>query len=180
MTETAFGRLLYTDCAPGTGRGSSGGFQIQAQSPGVDAQQASFAVGWLLYEAQGAWVAAGRPVEEFPPGFAHACADGYGTSQGRYVGKEAVGGRMGNHLADCLLTRDPERYGTSGPPSCGSRRYGAPSRGRTGPARISTATWNSGHWTWRPSPTGSASGPSAVRRWSGYSACWRTRTGSEC
>ena len=115
MTETAFGRLLYTDCAPGTGRGAGGGFQVQAQSPSVDAQQASFAVGWLLYEAQGAWVAEGRPVGEFPPGFAHACADGYGTSQGRYVGKEAVGGRMGNHLADCLLTRDPERYGTIRP-----------------------------------------------------------------
>lgn len=115
MTEAAFGRLLYTDCAPGTGRGAGGGFQIQAQSPGVDAQQASFAVGWLLYEAQGAWVAGGRPVEEFPPGFAHACADGYGTSQGRYVGKEAVGGRMGNHLADCLLTRDPGQYGTIRP-----------------------------------------------------------------
>lgn len=115
MTETSFGRLLYTDCAPGTGRGAGGGFQVQAQSPGVDAQQASFAVGWLLYEAQGAWVAEGRPVEEFPLGFAHACAEGYGTSQGRYVGKEAVGGRMGNHLADCLLTRDPERYGTIRP-----------------------------------------------------------------
>lgn len=115
MTEIAFGRLLYTDCAPGTGRGAGGGFQVQAQSSGVDAQQASFAVGWLLYEAQSAWVAAGRPVGEFPLGFAHACAEGYGTSQGRYLGKEAVGGRMGNHLADCLLTRDPERYGTIRP-----------------------------------------------------------------
>jgi hypothetical protein len=115
VTDSDFGRLLYTDCAPGTGRNSGGGFQIQAQSPAVDAQQASFAVGWLLYEAQGAWVAAGRPVEEFPLGFAHACAEGYGTSQGCYIGKEAVGGRMGNHLADCLLTRDPERYGTIRP-----------------------------------------------------------------
>jgi hypothetical protein len=115
VTETAFGRLLYTDCAPGTGRSAGGGFQVQAQSPGVDSQQASFAVGWLLYEVQNAWLAAGRPVADFPPGFAHAGAEGYGTAQGRYVGKEAVGGRMGNHLADCLLTHDPERYGTIRP-----------------------------------------------------------------
>ena len=115
VTETAFGRLLYTDCSPGTGRGAGGGFQVQAQSSGVDPQQATFAVGWLLYEAQGAWVAAGRPAEEFPLGFAHTCAEGYGTSQSRYLGKEAVGGRMGNHLADCLLTRDPELYGTIRP-----------------------------------------------------------------
>ena len=115
MTANAFGRLLYTDCAPGTGRGSGGGFQVQAQSDGVDPQQSSFAVSWLLYEAQNAWVADRRPVEDFPLGFAHARAEGYGTAQGRYLGKEAVGGRMGNHLADCLLTRDPELYGTIRP-----------------------------------------------------------------
>jgi hypothetical protein len=115
VTAAAFGRLLYTDCAPGTGRGSGGGFQVQAQSPGVDPQQASFAVGWLLYEAQNAWVADRRPIEDFPLGFAHSGADGYGTAQGRYVGQEAVGGRMGNHLADCLLTHDPELYGTIRP-----------------------------------------------------------------
>jgi hypothetical protein len=115
VTAAAFGRLLYTDCAPGTGCGSGGGFQIQAQSPGVDPQQASFAVGWLLYEAQNAWVADRRPIEDFPLGFAHSGAEGYGTAQGRYVGKEAVGGRMGNHLADCLLTHDPELYGTIRP-----------------------------------------------------------------
>lgn len=115
VTADAVGRLLYTDCAPGTGRGSGGGFQIQAQSPGVDPQQASLAVSWLLYEAQNAWVADRRPVEDFPIGFAHARAEGYGTAQGRYLGKEAVGGRMGNHLADCLLTRDAEPYGTIRP-----------------------------------------------------------------
>jgi hypothetical protein len=115
VTDPAFGRLLYTDCPPGNGRGSGGGFQIQAQSPAVDPQLASFAVGWLLYEAQSAWVSDRRPVDDFPIGFAHAGAEGYGTAQGRYLGKEAVGGRMGNHLADCLLTRDPELYGTIRP-----------------------------------------------------------------
>jgi hypothetical protein len=115
VTDSAFGRLLYTDCPPGTGRGSGGGFQIQAQSPAVDPQLASFAVGWLLYEAQSAWVSDRRPVDDFPIGFAHAGAEGYGTAQGRYLGKEAVGGRMGNHLADCLLARGPELYGTIRP-----------------------------------------------------------------
>ena len=54
MTADAFGRLLYTDCRAGTGRGAGGGFQIQAQSAGVDAAQARMAVSWLLYEAQNA------------------------------------------------------------------------------------------------------------------------------
>ena len=113
MTETAFDRLLYTDCAPGTGRGAGGGFQVQAQSPGVDPEQASLAVGWLLYEAQSAWISRAAPGRGFPARASRTrCADGYGTAQGRYVGKEAAGGRTGNHLADCLLTRDPERYGT--------------------------------------------------------------------
>jgi hypothetical protein len=116
MTTSAFGRLLYTDCLPGTGRGSGGGFQVQAQSPNVDSKQATFAVGWLLYEAQNAWIAERRPVEDFPPGFAHSNADGYyGTAHSRYVGKEASGGRQGNHLADCLLTSDPELYGSIRP-----------------------------------------------------------------
>jgi len=115
MTAGAFGRLLYTDCKAGTGRGAGGGFQIQAQSAGVDAAQARMAVGWLLYEAQNAYIMQRRPVEDFPPGFAHAYGEGYGTAQGRYVGKEATGGRQGNHLTDCLLTRDPDRYGSIRP-----------------------------------------------------------------
>jgi len=116
MTAEPFGRLLYTDCRPGTGRGAGGGFQVQAQSAGVDSAQAAQAVGSLLYEVQDAWVVQRRPVEDFPLGFAHASgAGGYGTAQGRYVGKEATGGRQGNHLADCLLTRDPALYGTIRP-----------------------------------------------------------------
>jgi hypothetical protein len=115
MTADAFERLLYTDCRPGTGRGSGGGFQVQAQSPGVDSVQSALAVGWLLYEVQNAWIVQRRPVEDFPLGLAHAREDGYGTSQSRYLGKEATGGRQGNHLADCLLTRDPALYDTIRP-----------------------------------------------------------------
>ena len=113
MTGAEFERLLYTDCPPGAGRGAGGGFQVQAQSPAVDSAQSALAVGWLLYEAQNAWIAQRRPVEDFPLGLAHASGAGYGTSQGRYVGKEATGGRQGNHLTDCLLTRNPALYGTT-------------------------------------------------------------------
>jgi hypothetical protein len=115
MTADAFDRLLYTDCRAGTGRGAGGGFQVQAQSPGVDSAQSRMAVSWLLYEAQNAYIVQRRPVEDFPPGFAHACDEGYGTAQSRYVGKEATGGRQGNHLTDCLLTRDLDLYGSTRP-----------------------------------------------------------------
>jgi len=115
MTVGAFDRLLYTDCRAGTGRGAGGGFQVQAQSSGVDSAQAKMAVGWLLYDAPNAWIVQRRPVEEFPLGLAHAAEAGYGTAQSRYVGTEATGGRQGNHLADCLLTRDRDLYGPTRP-----------------------------------------------------------------
>jgi GTPase-associated protein 1, N-terminal domain type 2/GTPase-associated protein 1, middle domain len=111
MTAELLDRLLYTDCRPGTGRGAGGGFQVQAQSSGVDSMQSKLAVGWLLYEVQLPWLTQRRPVEDFPLGFAHASGEGYGTAQSRYLGKVATGGRDGNHLADCLLTRDPDLYG---------------------------------------------------------------------
>lgn len=115
MTAGAFDRLLYTDCRAGAGRGAGGGFQVQAQSAGVDAAQSKMAVGWLLYDAPNAWIVQRRPVEEFPLGFAHASAAGYGTAQSRYVGTEATGARQGNHLADCLLTRELDLYGPTRP-----------------------------------------------------------------
>src|SRR5580704_16612738 len=115
MSTELFDRLLYTDCRAGTGRGAGGGFQVQAQSAGVDAAQAKMAVGWLLYDAPNAWIVQRRPVEEFPLGLAHAAEAGYGTAQSRYVGTEATGGRQGNHLADCLLTRDRDLYGPTRP-----------------------------------------------------------------
>jgi GTPase-associated protein 1, N-terminal domain type 2/GTPase-associated protein 1, middle domain len=115
VTAAAFDRLLYTDCKAGMGRGAGGGFQVQSQSSGVDAAQSRMAVGWLLYEAQNAWIMERRPVMDFPPGFAHASAAGFGTAQSRYVGQEATGGRQGNHLADCILTRDADLYGPTRP-----------------------------------------------------------------
>lgn len=115
MSTPVFERLLYTDCRAGGGRGGSNGFQIQAQSPGVDPAQARMAVGALTYSVQEAWTTDGRPVEDFPLGFAHASDAGYGTGQSCYLGKEVTGGREGNHLADCLLTRDAEPYGAIRP-----------------------------------------------------------------
>jgi len=115
MTTEAFDRLLYTDCLPGTGRGAGGGFQVQAQSSGVDSAQSKLAVGSLLYEVQVPWLNQRLPIGEFPVGIAHAHGEGYGTGQGRYVGKEAAGGRDGNHLTDCLLTRDGDLYGAVRP-----------------------------------------------------------------
>lgn len=115
MTAGAFDRLLYTDCRAGTGRGAGGGFQVQAQSAGVDAAQSKMAVGWLLYDAPTAWIVQRRPVEEFPLGFAHASVTGYGTAQSRYLGTEAAGGRQGNHLADCVLTHELALYGPTRP-----------------------------------------------------------------
>jgi hypothetical protein len=115
MTAEMFDRLLYTDCRPGTGRRGASGFQVQAQSSGVDSAQSDLAVGRLLYEVQLPWLRQRRPVQEFPLGFAHASGEAYGTAQSRYLGKVATGGRDGNHLADCLLTRDPNLYGSLRP-----------------------------------------------------------------
>lgn len=115
MTAEAFDRLLYTDCRPGTGRGGGSGFQVQAQSAGVDSAQSKLAVGWLLYEVQLPWLNQRRPVGDFPLGLAHASGVGYGTAQSRYLGKVATGGRDGNHLADCLLTRERDLYGPTRP-----------------------------------------------------------------
>jgi hypothetical protein len=115
MTTEAFDRLLYTDCLPGAGRGAGSGFQVQAQSSGVDSAQSKLAAGSLLYEVQVPWLNQRLPIGEFPAGIAHAHGEGYGTGQGRYVGKEAAGGRDGNHLTDCLLTRDGDLYGAVRP-----------------------------------------------------------------
>ena len=63
------------------------------------------AVGWLLYEAQNAWIVERRPVEEFPLGFAHACEAGYGTAQSWYLGKRGDRGPPGQ--PPCRLPADP-------------------------------------------------------------------------
>jgi hypothetical protein len=106
----SFGRLLYTDCRPGDGLGSGGGFQIQAKSPNVDGEQARMAVGELTYSAQSNWFASERAVDDYPDGFAHSATAGFGTAQSRYLGAGVNDPRPGNHLADCILTRDGADY----------------------------------------------------------------------
>jgi hypothetical protein len=102
-----FGRLLYTD--------TDTGFRVQARSADVNSALSELALGQLLYEVQDDWLRDRRPVEDFPLGFAHYGDAGYGTAQGRYLGKTVTGGRHGNHLTDCLLTSDPDLYGTLRP-----------------------------------------------------------------
>jgi GTPase-associated protein 1, N-terminal domain type 2/GTPase-associated protein 1, middle domain len=106
--DEGFGRLLYTDCG-------AAGFQVQARSPNVNSAMSELALGQLLYEVQVPWLTEKRPAEDFPLGFAHAGDAGYGTAQGRYLGMTVTGGRAGNHLTDCLLTSDPDLYGTLRP-----------------------------------------------------------------
>ena len=69
------------------------------------------------------------PGRGVPAGLRARLASGYGTAQGRYSGKEAAGGRDGNHLTDCLLTGTPICTARSARPSCGGRTCGGPSRG---------------------------------------------------
>ena len=115
MSTPVFERLLYTDCRADGGRSGRNGFQVQARSAGVDRAQEKMAVAALTYSVQEAWIGEGRPVEDFPLGFAHASDAGFGTAQSCYLGRELTGGRDGNHLADCLLTRDAEPYGAIRP-----------------------------------------------------------------
>ncbi len=115
VTGSGFERLLYTDCQAGQGRRGSTGFQIQAQSEGVDRQQEQLAVNSLLYAIQDTWIAQGLPPQDFPRGFAHSADAGYGTAQSLYLGREVNGARQGNHLADCLLTRNAQSYGAVRP-----------------------------------------------------------------
>jgi len=131
VSTPIFERLLYTDCRAGEGLGSAGGLQIQAKSNGVDSTQSDMAVGLLTYSIQSKWVAEERAVKDYPAGFAHAAAAGFGTSQSLYLGPGVSDPRDGNHLADCLLTRDPAGYGA------------------IRPAQL----WRSEVWTDRPWPT---------------------------
>ena len=115
MSEDHFERLLYTDCLAGHGRGSGAGFQVQAQSDGVESSQVADAVRWLLYEPPDVWLNDGRPIDEFPAALAHCAEHGYATSQSVYLGKEVKGPRFGNYLSDCILARASSAYGAVRP-----------------------------------------------------------------
>ncbi|GAA4720004.1 GTPase-associated protein 1-related protein [Phytohabitans rumicis] len=110
-TEPGFATFIYTDCRPGQGLNRSAGLQFQARSR--DADQAAMPVVQrsLLYEAPDKWMRERRPVEAYPPSFAHVWDGWLATAAGRYLGKEANGSREGNQLTHSIVTREPAAYG---------------------------------------------------------------------
>ena len=180
MTAAAFDRLLYTDCRPVTGRGAGGGFQVQAQSAGVDPAQSAH--GGRLAAVRGAErvgraAAPGRGL----PARVRARSGPAATGRRRAAtsGKEATGGRQGNHLADCLLTRDPDLYGTIRPGAAVAvAALAGRALGDAPTARRSTTTSSLGPLTldavtdWVRGPPGAR-----PRSWPGCSACSRIAAG---
>lgn len=135
MTATseavAFDTLIYTDCVPGQGLGGGAGLQFQARSPAADREAMTVVQRSLLYEPPDAWMRERRPVEDYPPSFAHIHDGLYATASGVYLGREANGGREGNQLTHGIVTRNPESYGLIRP----AQLFQAP------------------FWTTRPEPT---------------------------
>lgn len=118
-----FSRLLYTNCLPGQGVAPGGGFGIQAQSPGTPQALSTAATDTLLYIVPAKWAGnTAMAVEDYPRSLAHFSGAGWATAQGRYAGQEAVGGRSGNHVTDCVLTESQASYGLTRP----AQLWGAP------------------------------------------------------
>jgi hypothetical protein len=107
----AFETLIYTDCRPGQGLQGSAGLQFQARSAGADRDAMSVVQRNLLYEPPAGWMRDRRPVEAYPPSFAHIWDGLFATAAGVYLGREANGGREGNQLTHGVVTRDPLAYG---------------------------------------------------------------------
>lgn len=107
-----FETLIYTDCRPGQGLRGGAGLQFQARSSDEAAAGQDLVRNNLLYEPPSAWMADRRPVEQYPPSFAHIRSGGFlATASGVYLGREANGTREGNQLTHALLTTDPASYG---------------------------------------------------------------------
>ncbi|MEU8001312.1 GTPase-associated protein 1-related protein [Catellatospora sp. NPDC049111] len=120
--SAAFETLVYTDCRPGQGLAGTAGFQFQARSSGADQQAMHLVERHLLYEAPDNWMAARHPPEQYPPSLAHLWDDRLITAAGRYLGREANGGREGNQLTHAIVTGDPDSYGSLRP----AQLFGAP------------------------------------------------------
>ncbi|MGA5301107.1 GTPase-associated protein 1-related protein [Nucisporomicrobium flavum] len=108
--DVAFETLIYTDCVPGQGLQGTAGLQFQARSPGADRAAMSLVQGADLYEPPASWMRDRRPLEDYPPSFAHAYDTVYATAAGVYLGREANGGREGNQLTHAIVTADPASY----------------------------------------------------------------------
>ena len=118
----AFETLIYTDCVPGQGLQGTAGLQFQARSPGADRAAMALVQNADLYEPPPKWMRERRPVDAYPPSFAHAHDGIYATAAGVYLGREANGGREGNQLTHAVVTADPRSYGLHRP----AQLFGAP------------------------------------------------------
>ncbi|MEU7588443.1 GTPase-associated protein 1-related protein [Micromonospora sp. NPDC049230] len=106
-----FETLVYTDCRPGQGLNGNAGLQFQARSADSAAAAETLVRDHLLYEPPSRWMADRRPVEQYPPSFAHISSDGIlVTASGLYLGREANGTREGNQLTHAIVTTDPASY----------------------------------------------------------------------
>ncbi|MEH0844168.1 GTPase-associated protein 1-related protein [Micromonospora sp. CPCC 205711] len=106
-----FETLIYTDCRPGQGLNGSAGLQFQARSADSAAAAETLVRDHLLYEPPSRWMADRRPVEQYPPSFAHISSGGVlATAAGLYLGREANGTREGNQLTHAIVTTDPASY----------------------------------------------------------------------
>ncbi|MGC5052856.1 GTPase-associated protein 1-related protein [Micromonospora sp. DT48] len=107
-----FETLIYTDCRPGQGLKGNAGLQFQARSTESAAAAEGLVRNHLLYEPPSRWMADRRPVDQYPPSFAHISSDGLlVTAAGLYLGREANGTREGNQLTHAIVTTDPATYG---------------------------------------------------------------------
>lgn len=106
-----FETLVYTDCKPRQGLRGTAGLQFQARSSDAVAAAEMMVKDNLLYEPPSRWMADRRPVEQYPPSFAHISAAGHlATAAGVYLGREANGTREGNQLTHAIVTTDPADY----------------------------------------------------------------------
>jgi len=105
-----FGSAIYTHCAPGQGTEGIGGMQFQSTSAGVHADALALIRRHLIYETPEALVRQQKPVEAFPPSFAHVHDELFATAAGVYLGREVDGPRQGNHLTHAIVTSDPASY----------------------------------------------------------------------
>jgi len=151
VPASVFGTAIYTNCAQGQGLDGVAGMQFQSRSAGVDREALAVIRRHLLYEPPERLILDGQPVDSFPPSFAHVCDGVLATAAGRYLGREAVGGRQGNHLTDAIVTSDPRAYRSVRPvqlfrapfwraePAAGKESEPLPSAWRPGPFHAARA-----------------------------------------
>ena len=139
MTAGAFDRLLYTDCRAGTGRGAGGGFQVQAQSAGVDAAQVEDG-GRLAAvrraRTRGSWSGARSGTSR--SGSRTRLRPATGRRRAATWATEATGGRVRATTSPTACSPGTRTCtARSGPRSCGGRLSGGPRRGTAQTARSS-------------------------------------------